>query len=220
MHLTRFYQMPLHLQNNPLRMTVVYTTSFSWFSYSSLFHSSHNSPPDPYSHTYRTLTSQISWITTIFLHLFYLPIRPGSPSSYKRNTVKSSHLTSNPALLPSSCGTLGSWLSLWPGFLLWLSSQNFPPERLSPLSLSRIGRRRQRRIRSLLLTAVLWTRNVFRRAVGVSEAKRSHEGGDGTQAMGRLSWMLGRVCAGLTQSCSHSLRGWQAGGQGVPKRRN
>ena len=98
--------------------------SFSWFSYSSLFRSSHNSPPHPYTHTYRTLTSHISWITTIFLHFLYLPLGPGSPRSYKRNTVKSSHLTSNPALLPTSCGTMGSWLSLWPVFLLWLSSQN------------------------------------------------------------------------------------------------
>ena len=82
--------------------------------------------------------------------------------------MKSSHLTSNPALLPT--------------FPPLTQLTEFPPEGLSPLSLSRIGR--QKRIRSLLLTVVLWTRKVFRRAVGVSEEKK----GDTKGMRGHRQW--------------------------------
>lgn len=64
------------LVKQTLRLIVVYQSHFRGFPTSSLFRSSHNSPPHPYTHTYRTLTSHVSWITTIFLHLFYLPQEP------------------------------------------------------------------------------------------------------------------------------------------------
>ena len=123
-HLTHFYHMTLHLQNNPLRMTVVYPISFSWFSYSFLFPSSHNSPPHLYSHTCRTLTSQISWITAIFLHLYYLSLGPGfivliKGTQWNQVTWLQTQLCFQLAVLPWAAG-----FSLWPVFLLWLSSQN------------------------------------------------------------------------------------------------
>ena len=113
-------------------------------------------------------------------------------------------MASNPVLLPMSCVTLGSWLSLWAGSPLWLSFR-IPSWKSKPLSLSRIRRRRQKGIRSLLIKRFSGPKRSSEEQSGVSEAKKGDmKGMRGHRQWWDLSQMLGRVLEGLKQSCSNS----------------